>query len=127
MREWWRNYNELRGLHGSEVEWIAVDFGMSMRDFKELVDYREIVTRGPHAADLLYHRMTALGITRSDVERISQGWMRKLEENCAFCYEKGVCQKDLANRSDDPSWQDYCPNAIRLELVRRRAVSHSRD
>ena len=120
LREWWRNYNELKGLNGRELERIAADFGMSTRDFKELVNFKELVTRGPHAADLLYQRMTALGITRSDAERISQGWMRKLEENCAFCYEKGVCQKDLANRSDDPSWQDYCPNARRLESTRRR-------
>ena len=120
LREWWRNYNEQKGLNGRELERIAADFGMSTRDFKKLVDFKEIVTRGPHAADLLYQRMTALGVTRSDVERISQGWMWKLEENCKFCDEKGSCEKDLANRSDDPSWQDYCPNAKRLESVRRR-------
>jgi hypothetical protein len=60
---------------------------------------------GPTAADLLYQRMIALGITRSDAERISRDWMRKLEENCAFCFKKGVCQKDLANQPNDPSWQ----------------------
>ena len=103
LREWWRNYNELKGLIGRELERIAADFGMSMRDFKELVNFKELVTRGPHAADLLYQRMTALGVTRSDVDRIAETWMWKLEENCAFCYEKRVCKKDLANRSDDPS------------------------
>ena len=59
LREWWRNYNELKGLIGRELERIAADFGMSTRDFKELVNFKELVTRGPHAADLLYQRMTA--------------------------------------------------------------------
>jgi hypothetical protein len=120
LRGLWSDYDELKRLNGRELERIAADFGMSTREFKKLVDFKEIVTHGPHAADLLYQRMTALGITRSDVERISQDWMRKLQENCKFCYEKGACEKHLANRSDDPSWQDYCPNAKRLEAVRRR-------
>jgi hypothetical protein len=97
-----------------------------MRDFKELVNFKELVTRGPHAADLLYQRMTALGVTRSDVDRIAETWMWKLEENCAFCFDKSICERDLANRPDDPSWQEYCPNAKRLESVRRRAHSRSR-
>ncbi len=111
-REWWRRWHELDNLDHKELERMAGEFGMTGQDLEDLV------ARGPHAADLLYERMSALGIGRTDVERIARGLMRDLEKTCACCNEKGVCEKDLAKRPDDPAWKAYCPNAISLESVR---------
>lgn len=111
VRDWWRTHNELAGMDKQELGRIAGELGMTGDDL------RELVARGPDAAHLLYERMRALGVSRSDVERSAHGLMRDLEKTCACCNEKGVCQKDLARRPDDPAWKDYCPNAISLEAL----------
>jgi len=43
--------------------------------------------------------------------------MRDLQRTCACCNEKGVCEKDLEERPDDPAWKSYCPNAVTLETL----------
>lgn len=110
-REWWRARDELIGLDRNELERIAGELGMSAHDLEDLA------ARGPGAADLLYERMKALGITRADAERLAHGMMRDLERTCSCCGDKGVCEKDLARHPNDPAWKDYCPNAVTLESI----------
>jgi hypothetical protein len=114
LRTWWQYYNELGGMDRGEVDRIAADLGMTARDLEDLV------ARGPDAAALLYQRMTALGLSRSDVERTASGLMRDLERTCTCCDHKGVCEKDLAGRPEDPAWRSYCSNAISLNSVAGR-------
>ena len=64
-------------------------------------------------------RMHALGITRTDVERVASGLARDLEKSCACCNDKDTCKRDLASGPGDPAWKDYCPNAISLESIKR--------
>jgi len=85
----------------------------------------DMVARGPDAANLLYERMRALGISRPDVEHAASGLMRDLERTCACCNEKGVCAKDLTKRPNDPGWKNYCPNAVSLESLMRLKGSPS--
>jgi hypothetical protein len=113
LREWWRRSGELASMDRTELQRMAGEFGMSVRDLEELV------TRGPQAADLLHERMHALGIARADVEDVARGLMRDLERTCACCDGKDACKQDLEQRPDDPAWKDYCPNATSLESVRR--------
>ena len=113
LREWWHRHNELGNVDRDELERIAGEIGMTGRDLEGLV------ARGPHAADLLYQRMHALGMARADVERVAHGLMRDLERTCACCNDKGACERDLAKRPDDPAWKDYCPNAISLETIKK--------
>ena len=113
LREWWQRHNEFAGVDRDELERIAGEFGMTGRDLEGLV------ARGPHAADLLYERMQALGVARADVERVAHGLMRDLERTCACCNDKGACKQDLAKRPDDPAWKDYCPNATSLESIKK--------
>ena len=110
-RHWWQTRNELGGLDRNELERIAGEFGMSAQDMED------IAARGPGAADLLYERMRVLGITRADADRVSRGLMRDLERTCSCCNDKGICEKDLTRRPDDPAWKGYCPNAIALESI----------
>jgi hypothetical protein len=105
-----------------ELERTAEDVGITAPEL------RELVARGPHAADLLHERMRALGLCKEDVERVAFGLMRHLERTCALCSEKGVCHRDLAERPDDPAWRGYCPNAIALtcaKVAERQPVASS--
>jgi hypothetical protein len=111
LRTWWQHHNELEGMDRAELDRIAADLGMTAHDLGDLV------ARGPDAAALLQQRMTALGLSRSDVERAASGLMRDLERTCTCCDHKGVCEKDLANRPQDRAWKSYCPNAISLDAV----------
>jgi hypothetical protein len=112
LREWWQRGSELDAIDPDTLEQIAGDLGMTGRELKDLA------ARGPDAAHLLYERMRVLGLTRADVERVAPGLMRELELNCSGCREKGVCERDLATRPDDPDWEGYCPNAATLSGVK---------
>jgi hypothetical protein len=112
LRDWWRRHGELDTMDPEELGRIAKDLGMTGSELKDLA------ARGPDAAHLLHERMHALGLTKVDVERVAQELMRDMERTCACCGEKGVCEKDLAARADDPSWGGYCPNAAALTAVK---------
>jgi hypothetical protein len=111
VRDWWRAQNELAGINSHELARVAGDLGMSAGVLKGLV------ARGPDAANLLYERMHALGISKADVDHAAQCVMRDLQKTCACCNEKGICEKDLEERPDDPVWKNYCPNAVTLESL----------
>jgi len=113
LRERWKAREELAKIDPNELANIARDLGMTQADLEMLVE------RGPDAAKLLYERMRLLGLTPDDVEHISNGLMRDLEKACVCCNEKGICEKDVTKRPDDPLWKDYCPNALELEDVQR--------
>jgi hypothetical protein len=121
LRDAWRARNELASFDQNELDRIAGDLGMTATDLKDLVG------RGPDGADLLYERMEALGIARSDVERVAYGLMRDLEKTCACCNEKGVCEKDLTKQPHDPRWKSYCPNAVTLESLTKLKGDFSLD
>jgi hypothetical protein len=72
VRDWWRAQNELAGINPSELDRVAGELGMSAGALKGLV------ARGPDAANLLYERMRALGISRNDVDAAANGFMRDL-------------------------------------------------
>jgi len=116
LRDWWRTQEELSLLDSREIGRVAEDLRLSRDALKDLV------ARGPDAANLLYERMRTLGISREDVARAAHGIMRDLERTCACCNEKGVCEKDLAKHPDDPVWKSYCPNAVTLESLAKLKV-----
>jgi hypothetical protein len=121
MRNRWRYNNDLRIFNrydSNEMDRMAREFGMNGSDLADLV------ARGPEAADLLYKRMRALSITQADVARMADGLMRDFEVTCSRCREKGTCEWDLANRPDDATWKAYCPNAVALEAVKKKAEPH---
>jgi hypothetical protein len=119
LRAWWRRRSELDAVRPEELERLAQDVGITAQEL------RELVARGPHASDLLYERMRALGLCKQDVERVALGLMRHLVRTCALCNEKGVCQRDLAERPDDRAWEGYCPNAVGLTcaMVAKRQLA----
>ena len=111
VRDWWRRQEELRALDDKEIGRVAGDLHISTNTL------RDLVARGPGAADLLYERMQALGISKADVDRTAEGVMRDMQRTCAVCRKKGVCEWDVRERPDDPVWKTYCPNAVTLESL----------
>ncbi len=116
VRDWWRRQSELSHLDDKELGRVAAELGMSSNALENLVE------RGPDAAHNLYERMQALGLSKADVDAAALGVMRDLQRTCACCNEKGVCEKDLAERPRDPVWKTYCPNAVTLESLAKLKV-----
>lgn len=113
VRAWWQRTGEIGRLDPDERNRIAADLGVTTRDLEDLA------ARGPNAADLLYQRLAALGLTGADAERTALGLMRDLQRTCSCCDQKGTCAQDLSSWPDDPVWKEYCPNAITLDAVAR--------
>jgi hypothetical protein len=113
VRDWWQRHNELSGLDPKELERVASELGMSASALEDLAE------RGPDAANHLYERMHALGLSKADVEHAAFGVLRDLQRTCACCNEKGQCEKDLLERPDNPGWKSYCPNAATLDALVR--------
>ena len=116
---WWRRSTELSSMPKEELDRIAGELGMRGSDLEDLSE------RGSHAADLLYQRMSALGLSAADVEGIAHSLMQDLQRTCSHCQEKGPCRKDLAAHPGDPVWQHYCPNALSLESVRNAKANNA--
>jgi hypothetical protein len=116
VRDWWRRQEELRALDDKEIGRVAADLHISTNAL------RDLVARGPDAANLLYERMRALGISKADVNHAAEGIMRDLQRTCAVCREKGVCEWDLRERPEDPVWKTYCPSAVTLESLTKLKV-----
>jgi hypothetical protein len=111
VRDWWRRQEELSALDNKEIGRIADDLRISTATL------RDLVARGPDAANQLYERMQVLGTSKTDVDEATNGVMRDLQRTCACCSEKRVCEKDLVERPDDPVWKSYCPNVLTLETI----------
>src|SRR5262245_7127692 len=88
VSDWWRRQAELSALPNTEIGRIASELGSSTDTLEDLV------AGGPEAANLLYARMGALGISKAEVNEAAQGVMRDLERTCACCTKEGVCAKD---------------------------------
>jgi hypothetical protein len=121
LRDWWRRQEGLGTLDQQAVGLVAADLGISVTDLSDLI------ARGPAAADLLYERMNALGLSKDDVNNSAMGLMRDLQMTCTRCSTKGVCDRDLAEHPDSPVWERYCPNSVSLtSLVKLKAKASAR-
>lgn len=109
LRIWWQQGSEFDTIDSREIQRIGAELGMTVSDL------RNLVARGPDGANLLYRRMKALGISRSDVERTAQGLMHDLERTCCCCDQKKKCTADLNANPEHSRWKEYCPNAISLQ------------
>lgn len=114
ISQWLRNWarkssaSELRCCGEDEVERMAKDIGMSPAEL------RRAAALGPGSADLLLRRMAALDLDRNEVSRTEPRAFQDLQRVCTLCNSKRQCKRDMARDSDDPVWQDYCPNAATL-------------
>lgn len=118
ISEWWRDWtrnssvsSELTCCAEDEVERIARDVGISAAELRKLAHH------GPDAADLLLRRMAALDLDRDEVSQTERRTFQDLQRVCTMCESKRRCARDLARDSDDPAWEDYCPNVATLKML----------
>lgn len=118
ISEWWRDWtrnssaiSELTCCAEDEVERIARDVGISAAELRKLAHH------GPDGADLLLRRMAALDLDRDEVSQTERRTFQDLQRVCTMCESKRRCARDLARDSDDPAWEDYCPNVATLKML----------
>ena len=94
-----------------EIKRIASEAGLTTNEF------RELVSRGPGAADLLFQRMTNLDLNRGEVAKVEPAAFEELKKSCALCDSRRRCAGDLARNPDNPTWEVYCPNVATLKAL----------
>ena len=90
---------------------MAKEAGLSVSELHSLA------RKGPHAADLLLRRMTALGLDPNQVSRTERATFQDMQRVCSMCASHRHCAQDLAHRPDNPEWREYCPNAETLTAL----------
>ena len=118
---WWRSWRsarsnlaQLQQCGRDEAERIAHDSGLSAHDL------RMTAAEWPDAADLLSHRLHAIGLS-TEVASAERAALRDLQRTCSICQSKRICGRDLVRGEHDAGWQAYCPNASTLDALRMEA------
>jgi Family of unknown function (DUF6455) len=104
--------NELRALDCGDMRQLMQDTGLT---FWELV--RLAKTEGD-AADLLYRRMSDMGL---DPKKIDAVIMRDMQRCCSLCDNKELCAHEIEDKPKQASWPSYCPNKDTLESLSQLA------
>jgi hypothetical protein len=123
LAEWWRrhaavrkNLDDLAAFAPAEMARMAQDVGISPDDLRTLAGHCS------DAANLLDRRLTALGLSASELAHTAPAELRDMERLCTLCQSKGRCARDLGADPSDPVWHQYCPNEQALTaLARTRA------
>lgn len=118
IAQWWREWtwqgpdlsNHACSAEG-EVERIAQDIGIPASEV------RRLASLGPESANLLLNRMAALDLDRKEVGHVEPLIFRDLQRVCSMCESHRQCARDLARDSNDPVWEDYCPNIATLKML----------
>ena len=125
---WWRNWKSTRSniaqleqCGPDEVNRIAHDTGLASHELRALAG------KWPDSADLLNHRLHALGLDTTAVSGAAPHVLRDLQRTCSMCDSKGTCARDLARDERDPRWQTYCPNVATLDAVLMEAELRRAD
>lgn len=81
----------------------------------------DVIDRGsPDQAKLLQRRMIALRLDVGAWARFEPTLLGNMQSVCATCESRKRCADDLREHADDPTspvWRDYCPNAVRLDML----------
>lgn len=81
---------------------------------------------GPHAADPMVPRLTAMGLDPNEIARVEPAVFHDLQRVCSFCDDKRQCQHELRRDPDGTEWKTYCPNMPTFEALKaeREAPKH---
>jgi len=118
VSQWWKtnwarsaDHAELKCCAEEEVERLAREVGVSPPEL------RKLVSASPDATELLYRRMAALDLDRKEVSSIAPRTFRDLQRACVLCEHRRQCVRDLGRDTDDPVWEEYCPNVTTLKAL----------
>ena len=100
---------------------MAQDAGVSVAEF------RKLSSLGPEGADLLLRRMEAIDLDPKEVSQTERRTLQDLQRVCAMCESHRRCARDLAHDSENPVWEDYCPNSATLKALNAMPWSSRRE
>jgi hypothetical protein len=94
---------------------IARDVGTSSAELRALAG------KWPDSADLLWRRVAALHLDRTEIAQSMPLVSRDMSKLCSLCDEKRECERDLDRVAISPRWLRYCPNAqILMALLKQK-------
>jgi len=67
--------------------------------------------------DLLFSRMSLLGLDVDVMERRCIGILDQLKSRCVACEFRAACAIDLRRDPNNPVWEGYCPNSPQLNQL----------
>ena len=103
---------EFCGNGATEFSRIAHDLGVTA----DTLD--AFVRKGPHAADQLLKLLKELGISEANLAKAHPQLLLDMQRVCAFCQQKGVCNKGLALHTVKQNYEKYCENAQTITAVK---------
>ena len=103
---------EICGNSAAEFSRIAHDLGVT----PDTLD--AFVRKGPHAADELPKLLKELGIDEAALAKTQPQLLLDMQRVCAFCQDKGVCNKNLASHTSKEKYEEYCENAQTIAAVK---------
>jgi hypothetical protein len=103
--------NELGRCSPDEVMQIANDLGVPASEL------RELVSKGPHAADILQKMLVALNVDPAAIAKTNPLVMRDLQRLCITCGDKKRCEHEIAKGTAAEHFREYCPNALTLDAL----------
>jgi uncharacterized protein YjiS (DUF1127 family) len=104
-RDWQESRNELAYLSDADVALLSADCGLSPGQF------REVLKRGPHAADELLALMKELRIDETKFRSVDRAAFNDMKLICAECGLKAVCRRHLRRGTAAEEFQTFCNNA----------------
>jgi hypothetical protein len=127
IASWVKNYRYASGLKdefahcgADEVRAIANDLGLTTADL------RELVSKGPGAADLLSRMLIAMKVDPKVLRAMDQRVTRDLQRLCITCGAKRRCEHELAAGTAVEHMHEFCPNAVSLHMLFPNAVSSTK-
>lgn len=103
--------NDLGLCSREDVMQIANDLGVSVNEL------RELVAKGPHAADLVQKMLVALHVDPKVIAASNPLVMRDLQRLCITCTDKKRCAHELAKGTAAEHFNEFCPNALTLDAL----------
>ena len=104
-----------------EVKRIADDLGVTPDEL------RELMRKGPGAADLLLKMLVALGVDADAIAKTEPLVMRDLQRLCTTCSDKTRCAHELDVGTAAAHFHEFCPNAYTLDALfeeKKQASAH---
>lgn len=104
---------ELSRMSQCDIETLAADCGLAPGQF------RDMLKRGPHAADELLELMTVLEIDEASLKAANRGTFNDMKAVCAACDHKPECRRSLRKGAAAQDYSMFCGNAELLRQAKR--------